>query len=68
MYSLIIIVMFLVFIDICVFKVQALVDLWTANGKSVVEKLKQRPLAPKQVLNQSVTDQSKMRRKHIYLL
>lgn len=31
------------------FKVQALVDLWTANGKSVVEKLKQRCLAPKQV-------------------
>lgn len=31
------------------FKVQALVDLWTANGRSVVEKLKQRCLAPKQV-------------------
>lgn len=30
-------------------KVQALVDLWTANGKSVVEKLKQRCLAPKQL-------------------
>jgi len=30
-------------------KVQALVDLWTSNGKSVVEKLKQRSLAPKQL-------------------
>jgi len=28
---------------------QALVELWSANGKSVVEKLKQRCLAPKQV-------------------
>ena len=36
------------------FKVQALVDLWTANGKSVVEKLKQRSLAPKQVMNISL--------------
>lgn len=39
--------------DICSFlvlcQVQALVDLWTSNGKSVVEKLKQRSLAPKQV-------------------
>jgi len=41
--------------DICSFlvlcQVQALVDLWTSNGKSVVEKLKQRSLAPKQVTN-----------------
>ncbi|CAH3018392.1 unnamed protein product [Porites evermanni] len=30
-------------------KTQAIVDLWTSNGKSVVEKLKQRSLAPKQL-------------------
>lgn len=30
-------------------KVQALVNLWTANGKSVAEKLKQRSIAPKQL-------------------
>lgn len=30
-------------------KVQALVNLWTANGKSVAEKLKQRSISPKQL-------------------
>lgn len=30
-------------------KIEALVELWSANGKSVVEKLKQRSLAPKQL-------------------
>ncbi|XP_068694296.1 COMM domain-containing protein 10-like [Montipora foliosa] len=30
-------------------KIQALVELWTSNGKPVVEKLKQRSLAPKQL-------------------
>ncbi|XP_068741371.1 COMM domain-containing protein 10-like isoform X2 [Montipora capricornis] len=39
-------------LETCAFileQIQALVELWTSNGKPVVEKLKQRSLAPKQL-------------------